>query len=103
MVVDDSYILMQIAMEEGTLTTSTLTSNKARSYTCLVCRNRGPWWHDPLAQCFSIGGAKYVSFHACEQVPIGVEQQRSSKEKEHSSCLMCARAAGTKLRKAESG
>ena len=35
---------------------------KVRSYTRLVCRNHGPWWLDPLAQCFGIGGAKYVSF-----------------------------------------
>jgi len=27
-----------------------------------VCRNHRPRWHDPLAQWFGIGGAKYVSF-----------------------------------------
>jgi len=35
---------------------------KARSYTRLVCRNHRLWWHDPLAQCFGVGGAKCISF-----------------------------------------
>ena len=35
---------------------------KVRSYTQLVCRNHGPRWHDPLAQCFGVGGAKCISF-----------------------------------------
>jgi hypothetical protein len=34
-----------------------------------------------------IGGAKYVSFRAGEQVPIGVEQQRPRLEEEHFFCL----------------
>ena len=35
---------------------------KIRSYTRLVCRNHEPRLHDLLAQCFGIGGAKYISF-----------------------------------------
>jgi hypothetical protein len=75
----------------------TQASTKARLDTRLVCRDYGPWWHDPLAQCFRIGGEKYISFRACEQVPIRVEQQRPGKEEEHSSCFMHAGAARAKL------
>ena len=51
---------------------------KVRSYTQLVCRNHGPRWYDPLAQCFGIGGVKYVSFlciWACAKQG-GVEKPR---------------------------
>jgi hypothetical protein len=103
MVVDDSSFSIRAEAEGGTLTTSTQASNKATSYTWLVRRNHEPWWHDLLAQCFSIGGTKYISFRACEQVLIGVEQQRSRKEEEHSSCFMRAGAARAKPRKAKLG
>jgi len=53
-------LLMQAEMKEGTMPTQ--VNKKARLHTWQVCRNRGPWWHDLLAQCFGIGGAKYVSF-----------------------------------------
>jgi hypothetical protein len=100
MVVDGSFFSMWAKAKEGTQTMPTQVNKKARSYTRLVCRNYGPWWHDPLTQCFRIGGTKYVSFCACEQVPVRVEQQRPRKEEQHSSCFMCARAAGVELRKA---
>ena len=61
---------MQTETEEGTM--STQVNKKARLHTQLVCRNHGPKWHDLLAQCFGIGGAKYVSF-AYEHVPNDVE------------------------------
>ena len=53
-------LLMQTETEEGTMPTQ--VNKKARLHTRLVCRNRGPRWHDLWAQCFGIGGAKYVSF-----------------------------------------
>jgi len=53
-------LLMQTETEDGTMPTQ--VNKKARLHTRLVCRNRGPRWHDLLAQCFGIGGAKYVSF-----------------------------------------
>jgi hypothetical protein len=62
-------------------------ANSGVLYPCLVCGNHVPRRHDPLAQCCRFGDAEYVSFHACEQVLNGVEQQRPRKEKEHSSCL----------------
>jgi hypothetical protein len=85
MVIDDSSILMWAEVEDGTLTILTQVNNKARSYTWLVCRDHGPWWYDPLAQCFRIGGTKYVCFRVCEQVPIGVEQLKAYTS--NSSCL----------------
>ena len=53
-------LLMQTETEECTMPTQ--VNKKARLHTRLVCRNRGTRWHDLLAQCFGIGGAKYVSF-----------------------------------------
>jgi hypothetical protein len=103
MVVDGSSFSMWDEAEEGTQTMPTQANNKARSYTWLMCRNHGPWWSNPLAQCFRIGGAEYISFHTCEQVPIRVEQQRSRKKEEHSSCFMCAGATRAKLCKAGGG
>jgi hypothetical protein len=69
---------------------STQVNNKARLYTQLVCRDHEPWWNDLLAQCFRIGGSKYVSFRVCEQVSIGVEQRRLRKGEEQFLLLVCA-------------
>lgn len=96
-------VSMRTAAEEGTLTTPTQVSNKVRLYTCLVCRNHRPWWHDPLAPCYRIGGAEYVSSRACVQVPNGVEQQGPKKKRTFPLACMRAGAAGVKLCKAGSG
>ena len=42
-VVDSSSMLMQVLVEEGTLTMITQASIKAVANTCSVCRNHGPW------------------------------------------------------------
>ena len=45
-----------------------LSPSQLRRITRLGCthiqcvENHRPWWHDPLAQYFGIGGARYVSF-----------------------------------------
>ena len=53
-------LLMQAETEESSMPTQ--VNKKTRLHTRLVCRNHGPRWHDPLAQCFGIGGAKYIPF-----------------------------------------
>jgi hypothetical protein len=66
-------------------------ANSGKPYSCLMCGNHVPWRHDSLAQYYRIGGAEYISFRACKQVPIGVEQQGPREE-----CpLDCMRAGAT--------
>jgi hypothetical protein len=68
-------------------------ANLGELYLCLMCGYHIPLRHDPLAQWHRIGDAEYVSYRACQQVPIGVEQQRSRKEEEHPLDCMRAGAA----------
>ena len=62
MVFDDSSFWCELKWRRALWPSQLRRTIKARSYTRLVCINHGPRSHDPLAQCFGIGGAKYISF-----------------------------------------
>jgi hypothetical protein len=62
MVLDGSSFSMWAKVDEGTQTMPTQANNKARSYTRLVCKNHGPWWHDPLNNALELEVQNTSSF-----------------------------------------